>query len=306
MKYINEVKREDGFSMAELLIAMVILLPVMGAALSLFSVGVNQHESEQTSIDVSQEARGALEMMASEIAQAGAHGDRETITTSTIAASINAQSVVVASAAGFMPGDYVEVDTGANLETVQLTAVTGNSISGVFRTSHANGVPVRLFAMPYQNGVIPPAGMGASSSASVTALRFFGDMYGDSELFYVEYRYDAANDQITRSMTPISQGTKNPALPFIRNVQPNSVQFTLYTDTRGFVTAVDLSLGVQNTWGTGTQHEKQKIDVSSRTVIPSAVTASALLNEIEIYGGLNNMPPTPAKVLAWAYPAEDY
>jgi hypothetical protein len=245
-------------------------------------------------------------MMASEIAQAGAHRDRETTTTSTVVASNYVQSVVVASAAGFMPGDYVEVDTGANQETVQLTAVAGNSISGIFRTSHANGVPVRLFAMPYVSGVLPPAGMGISSSANRTNLRFFGDMYGEGELFYVEYSYDAANNQITRSMTPISQDGKNPALPFIRNVQPNSVQFTLYTDSMGFVTAVDLSLGVQNTWGTGTQQEKQKIDVSSRTVVPSAVAGSMLLDEIQKYGGVDDLPPTPAKVLAWAYEAEEY
>ena len=305
MNCIDRIRQEDGFSLAELLISVVILLPVMGAALSLFSVGINQHESEQTSIDTSQEARAGLEMMASEIAQAGSHRDLATTTTSTIAASPNAQSVVLGSAAGFTVGDYVEIDTGANLETVELASVTGNSISGIFRTSHANGVPVRLFAMPYTAGVIPPPGLGLSSSANVTRLRFFGDIYGTGELSYVEYAYDAANNQITRSMTPITQGSKNPALPFIRNVRPNSVQFTLFTDSMGFVTAVDLSLGVQNTWGTGKNHEKQKINLSSRTVIPCAVVGSTLLNEIQIYGGLNNLPPTPAQVLAWAY-AEDY
>jgi hypothetical protein len=305
MNCIDRIRQGDGFSLAELLISVVILLPVMGAALSLFSVGINQHESEQTGIDTSQEARAGLEMMASEIAQAGSHRDRASTTTSTIAASPNAQSVVLGSAAGFTVGDYVEIDTGANLETVELASVTGNSISGVFRTSHANGVPVRLFAMPYTAGVIPPPGLGLSSSANVTSLRFFGDIYGTGELSYVEYAYDAANNQITRSMTPITQGSKNPALPFIRNVRPNSVQFTLFTDSIGFVTAVDLSLGVQNTWGTGTNHEKQKINLSSRTVIPCAVVGSTLLNEIQIYGGLNNLPPTPAQVLAWAY-AEDY
>jgi prepilin-type N-terminal cleavage/methylation domain-containing protein len=62
MRRTIQTKSEAGFSLIELLISMLILLPIMGAAISMFSVGVNQQVTEQGSIDVNQEARAGLEM----------------------------------------------------------------------------------------------------------------------------------------------------------------------------------------------------------------------------------------------------
>lgn len=190
------------------------------------------------------------------------------------------------------------MDTGASNETLRITAVGPNSIAGIFRVAHAGGVPVRLFAQPYLTGVIPPAGLGAGSSASVTKLEFFGNMNGDGTLYYVEYNYDNTNAQITRSMTPITQANMNPALPLVRNVKSNSVQFTLYTDALGVVTSASVALTVQNTWSTAVKF--QETALSSRIVVPSAVAGSALLSEIRTYGGANKLPPTPAQVAAWS------
>ncbi|MBN2338753.1 MAG: prepilin-type N-terminal cleavage/methylation domain-containing protein, partial [Acidobacteria bacterium] len=41
---------ENGFSLVEVLIAVLIMIPIMGAAVSLFNVGTNQNASEQSSI----------------------------------------------------------------------------------------------------------------------------------------------------------------------------------------------------------------------------------------------------------------
>jgi Tfp pilus assembly protein PilW len=299
MKYFIRAKTEAGFSLMELTVCMLILIPVMGAAVSLFSVGANQQTSEQGSIDVNQEARSALEMMTTEIAQAGSHGERATTLAGGVSALAgNERTVSVASAAGLSPGDWVDVGTGANLETVQLTAVSSNSISAVFENDHSSGEPVRLYAFPYLAGVIPPVGLGASSSMNVTTLRFFGDINGDSTVQYVEYVYDSNNNQITRSITPISQTTRNQAIPFVRNVTPNSVQFTLTTDSRGIVTSVNVAMTVQNNWSAKTQN--QRTQLSSRITIPSAMAGSALLYEIWRYGGFDKLPPTPSHITAWA------
>jgi type II secretory pathway pseudopilin PulG len=298
MKYTTQAKLEAGFSVIELLVSMLILVPVMAAAIAVFSVGANQQSAERSSLDANQEARSAFEMMTREIAQAGSHGDASTTLTSAVAASTNAQATPVNSASGFTVGDYVDVDTGVNHELVQITDVSGNSISGIFRTAHASGVPVRLFALPYTTGMIPPAGMGANSSRTVTQVKFFGDIYSDSTLNYVEYAYDSYNMQITRSATPVTQATKNPAIPFVRNIKPGSVNFTLYTDNMGVVTSASVALTVQNTWKTGTKFQESQL--SSRVVIPSAVAGSALWFESERFGGVDRLPGTPAHVISWA------
>ncbi len=292
------IRNEHGFSLVELLVSMLVLIPVMGAAISLFSLGTEHHASEQSSVEATQEARAGLDMMSMEIAQAGSHGDRSTTTGAAISPSANPQTVAVASSAGLNAGDWVDVDTGANHELVEITATGSNTISAVFRRAHANGVPVRLFALPYPAGVIPPLGLGPNSSATVTTIRFFGDINGDSNLFYVEYSYDSANAQITRSMTPITQTSKNPALPIVRNIVPGTVNFSLYTDNLGAVTSAAVKMTVRNTWKTGSKY--QETALSTRVLIPSAVAASALMAELRTFGGVNRLPPTPPQITAWA------
>ena len=292
-----QVKSAEGYSLIELMVSILILLPIMGAAMSLFSVGVEQQASEQSSIEATQDARTGFELMTVEIAQAGSHGDRSTVLSAAVGGSTGVQTIAVNSTAGITAGDFVEVDTGANLETIQITAVTSTTLSGIFRTSHPQNTPLRLFALPYLTGIIPPAGMAANSIADVTTLRFFGDINGDSTIQYVEYNYDAGNNQITRSITPITQANTNAALPIVRNVQPNSVRFTLYTDDLGAVTSVDIALTVQSTWQTVSQFQESQL--SSRIVVPCAVAASTLLNEIRVFGGVDRLPPTPSKVTTW-------
>jgi len=302
MRQTVSIKSADGFSLMELTISILILLPVMGAAISLFSAGANQHASEQSSIDANQEARTALEMMTTEIGQAGSHGDVYTTLTSGVMNSTSEQPAPVASAAGFTVGDFVTVDTGADQETVEVTAVAANSFSAVFRVAHDAGDPVRLFALPYTTGMLSPSGLAANASSTVTTLRFFGDISSNSTLQYVEYNYDSANNQITRSVTPIAQSTKNPAIPFVRNLRPNSVQFTLNTDSRGVVTSARVAMTVQNSVksGRGTYAKLQETTLSSRISIPSAIAGSALLYELQRYGGVDRLPDTPPQVTEWA------
>lgn len=295
---VPRFRSEHGFSLTEMLIAVLIMLPVMAGAFSLFSVAIGESNTEQDAVALNQEARAALELMSMEIAQAGSHRDVTTTSGSTVNAQPNPQSMTVASSSGFNVGDDVEVGVGNNNEIVKLTAVGTNSISGEFRMNHANGVPVRLYAQPYLKGVLPPPGLGPNSSATTTVLRFFGDINGDGNVSYVEYRYDAGNSQITRSMTPIKQGFRNPALPLVTNVKPNTVQFKLYTDSRGVVTSVSTAMEVQSAMKTGSKH--QETALSSRVAIPSAVAASILQDEYEKYGGLTQIPPMPANVLQWS------
>src|SRR5262249_32534488 len=168
----NRTSAEDGFSLTELLISLLVLLSVSSAAFSLFSVATGQHNTERSAAEMNQEARSALETIMMEVSQAGSHADFTTTASAPILAQVNAQAVPVASSTGFPVGDYIDIDPGLNNETVQVTAVGTNSVSAVFRIAHATGVPVVLFAQPYLTGVVPPAGLGANSSATSTTLKF--------------------------------------------------------------------------------------------------------------------------------------
>ncbi len=300
MKHTIHTKLESGFSLMELTISMLILIPIMAAAAGMISSGANQQAAEQTSIDANQDARSALDIMTREIAQAGSHRDCSTVTTATV--NPGEPSVSVNSTEGFSVGDWMEIGTGTSSESIQITAVYSNSLHGVFGTQHDSGSPVRLYALPFLRGVIPPTGLGASSSTTVPRLRFFGDINGDVStnpaLQYVEYAYDSANNQITRSMTPLTQSTKNPAVPFIRNVTNNSVHFTVNTNELGVITSANVALTVHNTWHTGSKY--QETQLSSRVLIPSAIASTALVHEANQWGGINRLPSTPAHVTTWA------
>jgi len=301
----HTLKSEGGFSLVELLTSMFILVPIMAAALSLFSTGTNQQASEQRSVDVNQEARSGLEMMTRELAQAGSHRDRSTTTTAAITGSDIEQDITVVSAVGITAGDWVDIDTDSNSESVQLTQVAGNSIRGIFTQSHNAGVPVSLFAYSYVTGVIPPPGLGANSTSAVTTLKFFGDINADinstandANLYYVEYAYDSVNNQITRSATPITQGDKNAAIPLIRNIKPDSAHFRVNTNGLGIVTSADIAMTVCNTWSTAKKYEEAEL--SSSVLIPSALAGTALIYELQEFQTFNRLPATPSKVIAWA------
>jgi Tfp pilus assembly protein PilW len=299
MKQNARTRQSDGFSLLEILVCLLIMIPIMGAAVKLFSVGANQHASEQNSIDSNQEARSGLEIMTLEVAQAGSHGDRATTTSGSVTGNASAaQSLSVGSSAGFNVGDYIDVDTGADRESVKVTAVATGSISAIYRKTHTSGKPLRLFALPYRTGVVKPSSLGSNASTDVTVLKFYGDVNGDGNLAYVEYAYDANNAQINRSMTPINQSSKNAALPLITNIKPNSAQFTLQTDGQGVVTSVTVRMTIQNTVKTVSAFEETAL--ASKIVIPSAVAASALFAENQLNGGISQLPPTPAQVTTWA------
>jgi type II secretory pathway pseudopilin PulG len=302
MKHKFQSGYEAGFSLMELLISMMILIPIMGAALSMFSVGVNQQVTEQGSVDVNQEARAGLEMMTREIGQAGAHGNIHTTASAAISASQTVQTVSVGSTTGMTVGEWVDVGADANWECVKLTAVSGNTISGIFTMSHAANASVNLFAYPYLTAVIPPNGMGPNASVNTTTLRFFGDIDNDLVLDYVEYVYNSATDRITRSVTPVTAGSKSAAVPFINNIRDNSAQFTVNSNALGVITSVNISFTVENTVESNAQ--KQHVTLASRALVPSAMAATNLLKELRMYQDINKLPLTPPQVIAWAHQGE--
>lgn len=286
----------EGFSLVEMLIALCIFLPLMIAAAELFEIGVKQKSQEQSTLEASMDATIGFEMMLTEIAQAGSHSDVSTTMQQNITGSATAQDVSVASTAGFNAGDYVDiVDSTGSSETIEIKSVGDGTLSMIILGDYTTGDDVRLFAQPYTRGFVTPSALSANTSANVTTLRFFGDVYGDGNLYYVEYVYDSDNAQITRSITRSDQGFKGAAVPLISNVKQDSARFTLHSDENGIVTSVTVSLTVENRWKNDAG-QQEEIRLSSRVNAPSIEAASALYYESMRYGGVANLPSTPSFV----------
>jgi hypothetical protein len=299
MRYKIEAKSENGFSMTELVVAMLILLPLMGATVGMFSVGTRQQTTEQGSIDVNQDARAGLEMMVREISQAGAHKDVRVTFNGGINDSPNVQTVSVSSSpAGMMAGEWVDVDTGGNLEYVKLTGVGSNSISGIFTKPHADGASIYYFARPYAEGVIPPPEMTPGTPIAVQTLRFFGDINDDSVIEYVEYVYDSTNNQITRLATPVSAASLTGARPFIRNIRPGTALFTLNSNALGIINSVGIAFTVENT-AIEQGAQRQFTALASRVLIQSAMVATPLAYQFQQYKDLKGLPSTPSNIVTW-------
>jgi type II secretory pathway pseudopilin PulG len=289
-------RRHEGFSIVEMLVALCIFLPLMIGAAQLFEVGVKQKSREQSTLEASMDATIGFQMMLSEIAQAGSHSDISTTLQQNVSGSATAQAVSVASTAGLNPGDYIDiVDSTGSSETIEIKAVGDGTLTAIILGDYTTGDDVRLFAQPYTGGIISPTALAANASTDVTTLRFFGDIYGDGNLYYVEYAYDSNNAQITRSITRFDAGSKSAAVPLISHIQQGSAQFTLHADGNGVVSSVTASLTVENQWKNDAG-QLEEIRLSSRVNAPSIEAASALYYESMHYGGVANLPSIPSFV----------
>jgi len=240
---------ERGFSLLELMASIAVLLVIAGGVFSAMSYYQRYYQRTQLTTDMHDDARSAIDLITQEVGQAGLLPSVASPTTTlngAVVLSALSQSVVLTSAANVFVGENLLVDVGANQEMVTVTAVSSNTVTGIFLKSHITGAPVNTI------GIFP---QGVLSSSTANQLRLFGDINADGTLVYVEYN---CNNQspgpgtLTRSITPISAVTKNASSVLIDNVMPNASgtacfqisSFTLSGFT--FVNQVGVTLTVQS------------------------------------------------------------
>jgi prepilin-type N-terminal cleavage/methylation domain-containing protein len=214
---------EQGFSLLEMMISIVVLLAVMGTALSF--MGFHQKVSQTTQLkdDMYESLRGATELMSQEIGQAGLVSLPTPLPTLAAAVFPNtvAQAVPVSSATSMFVGERLDVDTGASEEVVQLTAVVAstNTITAIFVNAHASGAVIKVLGN-FWNGVM--------ASSTGTQLKLLGDINSDGSLVFVEYTCApaAANTPggtLSRSITTVTPTTvaANASAVLLTNVVVN-------------------------------------------------------------------------------------
>jgi prepilin-type N-terminal cleavage/methylation domain-containing protein len=208
-----------GFSLVELLVSMVVLTVIMGGIVTTLASSQEAYGVSQMQSDMYEKVRGAAELMAQEIGQAGVVTlpAGVTIGGSGVTGSGTAQAVTVSSTTSMYSGtgtsgEAVLVDAGnTSEELVNITALTSTTMSGIFTKNHSNGAPVTVLGV-FPSGIVPQGTTDGSTSnpgAAASTLNLFGDINADGSLVYVRYTCDTTSTPgtLTRSVTTITPGS---------------------------------------------------------------------------------------------------
>ncbi len=274
----------------ELLVAMGVMLVVSGGAFSLLIAYQKTYTSNVLQANLHSGLRSSTDLLAQEVSQAGLLSVTPTTLTTAVTGSSASQSVGVASTTGMFVGEKLLIDQGTSQETVSIAAIGSSTVSGVFTGSHSSGALVNAV------GVFP---QGILSSSTATQLRIFGDINADGTLVYVRYDCNANAGTLSRSVTPITAATSNPAVVLVDNVtaNPGGTPCFRYTSTTvagyTFMTSVSLTLTAQTTqidsWTRQLVSETKSFNgLSPRNVLLGLALANA--------GLTSQLQPTPPGV----------
>ncbi len=233
-----------GFSLLETLVAVAIIVLLMSAVFPFLAQSQKRFQGNEATSEATQSARAAMEVMTQEIGQAGFNPAPPSSTTlaQAVAPSGTAQCVTLNSIQGINPGDWLQVDSGANYELVQVLSTSNsnvylpacpgpNQIQARFLMCHGSScapaspspVPVISYNLPYGSGIL-----AATGTSSDQRLEFFGDINQDGEVDYVVY-----------SLNPVSppesvtiNGTVYTLYNLYRSATP--VQFTSFPTPAGY------------------------------------------------------------------------
>ena len=299
-----------GFSLLEMMISMVILLGVTGVVMSGLLQTTKTETTVQNRTEMHASVRSATELMQQEIGQAGRVSMPPVANiqmTTAVTAGSATPTLTAGATAGMFANEYIVVDAGINQETVQVTAISGNTITAVFGLNHAANVPVAVQG-GFGTGIVPETSVGMTNGSDGTHLKLYGDINGDGNMVYVEYICDYANSgNLYRSVSAFSAANivaKQILLPNLASTgNPNGTACFVYqekpvncnaTIVPCFVTDVAVTLTVQTQQpdpftGLYQKETKALLNVSPRNVF-DAYDLSTLSN--------NRVQPMPSTVTA--------
>jgi prepilin-type N-terminal cleavage/methylation domain-containing protein len=306
------MKKEAGFSMIELLVAMGILVVVVGAAMGVLQRLVNSQQTIWNRTQMHAGVRSATELLQQEVGQAGRVASLTSGLTLGAGVGSGAQTVAVTSpagtdpVAGMFPTELVTIGYDTTQETVALTAIdTANkTITATFVNAHAAGVPVTV-AGGFSSGIIPTTVLAGSTGF---VLKMFGDINSDGLPLYIEYTCDTANGLLYRNAMSWTVGVKpmlDPSMVLLRNVTANPANaacFTYQTQTvtiagtpTPFVTDVAITLTVQTELVDPITKQQQKETKALLNVSPRNIFN---VWELASIGLFDRVQPTPARITA--------
>jgi type II secretory pathway pseudopilin PulG len=205
---------EAGFSLLEILITTAILLVVGGIVLSAIVRMTAAQQTIWNRTEMHSGVRSATELLQQEIGQAG-RASLPSPGYATLAANVTStdSTATLNSTSGIFNNELLVVeangDESSAQETVQVTNVnsstqitvnqiTSNGITAPrFHYTHATGAIIRP-AGGFATGVVPPdssvSGGTYPNGSTGYKLKLYGDINGDGNMVYVEYRCDTTTN----------------------------------------------------------------------------------------------------------------
>ena len=309
----SAIEAEEGFSLAELLVATSIFLLVSGVVATGLLQATNSQRRIANRVDMHAGVRSATELLQQEVGQAGrvalpgiatlGAGVAAGSQTAGVNMAING-AAAAASVSGMFVGEQVVIDAGDNQqETVTLTAVdpVGKQITAVFANAHNANVPIQVFG-GFSSGIVPPS-PGFTHGSTGSVLKLYGDINGDGNMVYVEYTcsppylyrnsiaYDAAiKPGVTASQALLDNVQANPGGTACFTYMPNPLAIV---SGNTYVLDVAITLTVQTeekdpTMNVNQVETKALLNVSPRNVFNVWQLASTSIN--------NRVQPMPATV----------
>jgi len=294
----------EGFSLLEMMVTMAVMMVISSGIFSAISSSQQSYARTELKSDMYENVRGAAELMAQEIGQAGLVSLPASTLSAALSANATAQTVNLSSTTSMFVNEQVLVDAGTNNEElVTLTAVTAATITTIFGKPHAAGVPINVLGV-FPNGVVAPA---TADGSTANVLNIFGDINADGSLVYVRYTCTpgtaAAPGTLTRSVTTILPGVDaiSASQTLLSTVVggAGAVCFQ-YTTTAAagftFVTNVGFTLSVQATKPDPQTGAYPQMTKSFLNLAPRNVSAGLELANVGI---TTRLQPTPANVLVY-------
>jgi type II secretory pathway pseudopilin PulG len=196
--------------MIELLVSMAVILIVSGIVVGSTMDMTRLGQKMTNRSDMHSGVRNATALLQQEVGQAGRVSLPGVVTLATAtgigAFTVNVNTTVPAGngSDGMFVGEHLIVDTGANEETVTLTGVGAGTFTANFAFAHAVGARVQSTG-GFSAGVVPTTMVNGSGP---NVLKIVGDVNGDGQMVYVEYRCDLANGRLTRNVMPYNAAVK--------------------------------------------------------------------------------------------------
>ncbi len=226
----------SGFSLAELLISITILLVISSTVTSGLLKLTNHQKTISNRTEMHAGVRSATELLQQEIGQAGraALPGAATLPAGVVAtgaqtvgvnmvingATCGSNGASVPCVSGIFPNEWVMIDGGSNKESVQVTGVNtvANTITATFVNTHPAGTAINVFG-GFASGIVPSqytANNGVTwtpypNGSDGTHLKLFGDINGDGNMVYVEYTCDTVSGNLYRNTMAYDAAAK-PAL----------------------------------------------------------------------------------------------
>jgi prepilin-type N-terminal cleavage/methylation domain-containing protein len=238
-------KRQGGFTLIETMVALVVFVVVSGIVMSGMVQMTKVDGTVANRTQMHSGVRSATELLQQEIGQAGRISLPTAVMpvtiTGPIVAGVLPQSVAVSSITNMFPNMLLDVDAGQSFEVVTVTAVAPGSITAVFSKPHTvSPIPVQVSGS-FGTGIVPPAlGLacatagytpyaGPGNGSDCSTLKLYGDINGDGNIVYVEYKCDTTNNPgfLYRNevANAVALGTVKPAVDpsmyLLNNVEPN-------------------------------------------------------------------------------------